>query len=61
MKEQFRSHENLFTRLVAHRQDHLLLHMEELNPTELELFYDALYDIDFELMDMVDIFPTNHQ
>jgi len=28
----YKSHENLFTRLVAHRQDHLLMHMEELNP-----------------------------
>lgn len=30
--------------------------MQELNPAELDAFYDVLYEIDFELVDMVRLF-----
>jgi len=53
IREHFKSHENLFTRLVAHRQDHILANVDDLKEDELEKFYDSLYDIDFEMMDMV--------
>jgi len=38
---------------VAHRQDHILASVDDLAEDELERFYDSLYDIDFEMMDMV--------
>lgn len=53
IRDHFKSHENLFTRLVAHRQDHILASVDDLAEDELERFYDSLYDIDFEMMDMM--------
>jgi hypothetical protein len=53
VREHFKSHENLFSRLVAHKQDHVLGHVDELSEADLEKFYDSLYEVDYELMDMV--------
>ena len=40
-------------RLVAHRQDHILGNVEDLRDEDVDKYYESLYDIDFEMMDMV--------
>ena len=53
MKDHYKNHENLFTRIGAHKQDHILYHIDLLDEMQLHNFYESLYEIDFELMDMV--------
>jgi UDP-N-acetylglucosamine/UDP-N-acetylgalactosamine diphosphorylase len=53
IKGHLKSHENLFTRIAAHKQEHLLANTEPLTELQLSNFLESLYDIDFELMDMM--------
>lgn len=46
-------YEGIIKKLVAFKQEHLLAHVEDLNPKELDDFFGVLQTIDFELMDMV--------